>query len=436
MNVVIVGNGIAGVTAARIIKEKNPEAKVSIYTDENHQYYPRPRLYGVLSGEATPQEIYVFAEEWYEKRRINVHLNEKAISIDVNKKELLLENGSRVSYDKLLLANGGHSFIPPIKGVEKTGVFALRSIKDALAIKEFTKKSKNAIVIGGGLLGLEFAASLNKLGQQVEVVEIFPRLLPRQLDQDGAEILKNRIESRGIDFVLGVKTVEILGRDMVSGILLDSGKEISGDLVLICAGMRSNVQLAVEAGIKVNRGVVVDGNLRSSADDVYAIGDVAEFEGRVYGIIPAALEQARIAATNLLEEKQTVYTGTVPSNTLDIVGIDLTSMGIVNPEDGKYEEKRIDDQKGIYKKLVLDQGKIVGAILLGDRKGITTIKRLMVQGTDITKCKDSILKDDFDYQKINLKRNNADAKPQLLKFLFFSVLDSSLRNFESRLILG
>jgi len=401
VDVVIVGNGVAGVTAARIIKEKNPEARVSIYTDESHHYYPRPRLYDVLSGGAKPREIYMFSEKWYEKRGIKVHLNKKAISINIDKKKLLLEDQSRVSYDKLLLANGGHSFIPPIKGVEKTGVFTLRSIRDALTIREFTKKSKKAIVIGGGLLGLEFAASLRKLGQQVEVVEIFPRLLPRQLDQDGAAILKNRIASRGIDIVLGVKTVEILGRETILGILLDSGEMISGDLVLISAGMRSNAELALEAGIKVNRGVVVDSYLRSSADDVYAVGDVAEFEGKVYGIIPAALEQASIAATNMQGEEQKVYTGTIPSNTLDIVGIDLTSMGIINPEETKYEEiKNVDDEKGVYKKLVLDQGKIVGAILLGDRKGLTAIKRLITQETDITKYKDSILEDDFDYKKV------------------------------------
>ena len=401
LDVVIVGNGVAGVTAARIIKEKNSKARVSIYTDEIHQYYPRPRLYDVLSGEVTPSEIYVFSGKWYENSGIQVHLKKKAVGLDFDRKELLLENGSRVDYDRLVLASGGHSFIPPIKGVDKTGVFALRSIKDALTIREFTKKSKKAIVIGGGLLGLEFATSLRKLVQQVEVVEIFPRLLPRQLDQYGAAILKNRIASRGIDFILGAKTVEILGRDIVSGIQLDSGVEVSGDLVLVSAGMRSNVQLAMEAGIKVNRGVVVDGYLRSSADDVYAIGDVAEFEGRVYGIIPAAVDQARIAAKNVLEEEKEVYTGSIPSNMLKIVDIDLASMGIVNPEEDRYEEiKRIDDEKGIYKKLVLDQGKIVGAIILGDRQGITAIKRLMTQKTDITKHKHSILADNFDYKKV------------------------------------
>jgi len=401
LNVVIVGNGVAGVTAARIIKEKNPETRVSIYTDESHHYYPRPRLYEVLSGEAKPQEVYMFSEEWYEKKGINVQLNKKALSIDTERKELLLEDRSRVNYDKLLLANGGHSFVPPIKGVEKTGVFTLRSIRDALSIKGFTEKTKKVIVIGGGLLGLEFASSLKKLGQQVEVVEMFPRLLPRQLDPDGATILKNRIASRGIDIVLGVKTVEILGRRTVSGILLDSEEELSGDLVLISAGMRSNTGLALEAGIKVNKGVVIDGHLRTSADDVYAVGDVAEFEGIVYGIIPAALEQASIAAANILGMEHNVYTGTVPSNTLKIVDVELTSMGLVNPEEPKYEEvKKTDKKKGVYKKLVLDKGKIVGAILLGDKKGVTSIKRLMTQETDITNYKNSILKDNFDYKKI------------------------------------
>jgi nitrite reductase (NADH) large subunit len=401
MNIVIVGNGVAGVTAARIIKEKNPETRVSIYTDESYHYYPRPRLYEVLSGEAKPREVYMFSEEWYEKKGIMVQLNEKALSIDIDRKELLLEGGSRIKYYKLLLANGGHSFVPPIKGVEKTGVFTLRTIKDALNIKEFTKKTKKVIIIGGGLLGLEFASSLKKLGQQVRVVELFPRLLPKQLDPDGATILKNRIASRGIDIVLGAKTVEILGKETVSGILLDRGETISGDLVLISAGMRSNTELALEAGIKVNRGIVVDRNLRTSADDVYAVGDAAEFEGRVYGIIPAALEQASIAAANMLGAEDNIYAGTVPSNTLKVVDVELTSIGLVNPEESRYEEiKKTDKKKGVYKKLVLDKGKIVGAILLGDKKGFTSIKKLIAQETDITKYKDSILKDDFDYKKL------------------------------------
>ncbi|HDQ05903.1 MAG TPA: NAD(P)/FAD-dependent oxidoreductase [Candidatus Bathyarchaeota archaeon] len=401
LNIVIVGNGVAGVTAARTIKDKSPETRVSIYTDESHHYYPRPRLYEVLSGEAKPQEVYMFSEEWYKKKGINVHLNEKAVSVDVDKNELTLEGGSTVSYDKLLLANGGHSFVPPIKGAEKTGVFTLRTIKDALDIKEFTEKTEKVIVIGGGLLGLEFASSLRKLGQQVTVVELYSWLLPRQLDPDGATILKNRIKSRGIDIVLSAKTVEILGKETISGILLEGGQTISGDLVLISAGIRSNTELASDAAIKVNRGVVVDEHLRTSADDVYAVGDVAEFGGRVYGIIPAALEQATIAAANMLGE-DSVYAGTVPSNTLKVVDVELASMGLINPEEPGYEEiKKADEKKGVYKKLVLDKGKIVGAILLGDKRGFMSIKKLMAHETDITKYKDSILEDDFDYKKVD-----------------------------------
>jgi NAD(P)H-nitrite reductase large subunit len=159
--------------------------------------------------------------------------------------------------------------------------------------------------------------------------------------------------------------------------------------------------MALEAGIKVNRGVIVDRYLQSSAEDVYAVGDVAEFEGSVYGIIPAALEQAMIAAMNICFSSSNVYTGTTPSNTLNIVGINLTSVGIVNPEEDEYEEiKRPYDKDGVYKKLVLDQGKIVGAIILGTKRGRTAIKRLMNQETDITRYKDSILKDDFDYKQV------------------------------------
>jgi nitrite reductase (NADH) large subunit len=401
MNIIIVGNGVAGITAARIIKEKDPKSNVSVYTEENHHYYPRPRLYDILSGRAEPHDIYTFSDEWYTKKGIKVHLNKRALRIESEKKELVLEDNSKIHFDKLLLANGASSFVPPIKGSDKKGTFTLRSIKDALIIKDYTRKTKKSIVIGGGLLGLEFASSLRKLGQQVTVVEIFSRLLPRQLDQDAAKLLKDRISSQGINIFLDSKTAEIIGKQNVSGILLDSGQKISGELVLISAGVRPNIKLASESGIKVNRGVLVDQYLQTSADDVYAAGDITEFEEKLYGIIPAALDQANIAAVNMLEKKQKIYNSTIPTSTLKVVGVDLTSMGIVNPEEKKYEEiKRIDTQNGIYKKLVLEKGKIVGAILLGDRKGVTSITKLMAQGTDITKYKEEILTDDFNYKEI------------------------------------
>lgn len=400
INVIIVGNGVAGVTAARTIKEKNPNTKVSIYTDEKSNYYPRPRLYEILSGKSDPEDIVVFSEEWYKKQGITVHLDKKAVRIDTEQKKLTLGDKTEVSYDKLVLANGAHCFVPPIKGSEKKGTFTLRNIKDAIMIREYTKNTKKAIIIGGGLLGLEFAFSLRKLGQQVTVIELSKRLLPRQLDNDGSTILKERIEALDINIVLGAKTSEILGKEKVSGILLDSGTTIQGDLVLISAGVRCNIALANKSGINVNRGVIVDNHLKTSAANIYAIGDIAEFNGTVYGIIPAAVDQAKNAAENI-QGKQTSYKGTVPTNTLKVMEIDLTSVGLVNPEDTKYEEiKETDKKKGIYKKLVLDKGKVVGAIILGETKPVQLIKRLIAQETDITKYKNSILKDDFDYKRI------------------------------------
>ncbi len=401
MQVVIVGLGVAGITAATTIRQNNPEANISIYTDEKHLYYPRPDLYQILSGEVSPRDILGFPQQWYNARGIELHLSKKAVGIDTAKKELMLEDGTKASYDRLLLANGAHPFLPPFQGVEKSGVFTLRTVDDALTIKDYAKNTQKAIVIGGGLIGLEFAAALRKLGQQVQVVEIFPRLLPKQLDQDGATVLKDRIAALGIGFVLGVKTTEILGEKSVAGIALDNGQQLTGDFVLISAGIRSNTELASKAGLKVDRGVVVDQYLQTSEHDIYAAGDAAEFEGGVYGIIPAALDQAKIAALNMLKGNTSTYKGTIPSNTLKIVGIDLTSLGLVNPEDPRLEEiKKTLPEKGVYKKIVLDQGKIVGAIILGEAKSIAPIKALMDRGTDVSANKYAILEEGFDFRKL------------------------------------
>jgi nitrite reductase (NADH) large subunit len=225
--------------------------------------------------------------------------------------------------------------------------------------------------------------------------------LPRQLDQDGAKILKDRIENLGIDIKVDEKTEEILGKNEVSGILLSNGEKLSGKLVLISAGIRPNTELALKAGINVNKGVVVDQHLKTNLNNVYACGNMAEFEGRVYETIPAAIEQAEIAAMNMLEKNDRAYKGTTPSHTLKVVGIDLTSIGIVNPKSSRYQEvKKTDWARSVYKKIVLKENKIVGAIMLGDVKGVTTIRKVMDQKTDITKYKEHLLDPLFDYRDL------------------------------------
>ena len=401
MDIVVVGCGVAGFTAAKAIKEISPQAEITVFTEEDYLYYPRPRLYSVLSGQVEPQEIISFSGQWYEKRGIKVFTRKTVARIDVANNEVLLQDGTRVRYDALLMANGAYPFLPPIKGADKKGVFTLRSLENALTIRRYAENAKKAVVVGGGLLGLEFAASLRKLGKQVDVVEIFPRLLPMQLDQEGSEIFQSGIESLGIRVAVGAKTTEILGDEAASGVSLEDGRTFLGDLILFSAGIRSNIGLAREAGIKISRGIVVDEHLQTSINNVYAAGDVVEFKEKVYGIIPAAEEQAKVAAVNMVGSEKCEYKGTIASNTIKIIGVDLTSIGVIEPLGPEYEEiKKVDPEKRIYKKIVIKQGKIVGAIILGEARAAPFLRRLVEQGVDVADLKREILEDDFDYRRI------------------------------------
>lgn len=392
MKFAIIGSGVAGVNAATILRKNNTDAEISIYTDENHLYYPRPRLYEVVSGQKQPEDLYSFPSKFYEKQRISIHLMKKAIRLNAAEKTIMFEDGSRTNYDKLLLANGAHPFVPTMKGIEKKGFFTLRTMDDALSIRERIMKTRRAIVMGNGLLGLELAVSLRKAGHDVRVIGLYPRLLPKQLDQEASEILKEYLERLGISLVLNAVTKEILGKDEVAGVSLEDGRKLEGEVVVAAIGVRPNIELASEAGIKTGTGIIVDQHLQTSFEDVYAAGDAIEFNGQVYGIIPPALEQARIAAVNMARKEEQVYRGTVHATTLRIAEISLASMGLVNPEGPGYEEtKMVNKEDGVYKKIVLQQGRIVGAIILGKREDTSYVRRLMEQGTDVSQQKNALL---------------------------------------------
>ena len=409
MRFVIIGNGVAGVTAARALAEAG--AEVEAYTQEAHHYYPRPRLHELLTGEIELEEIHFYSPVWYEERGIAVHLGTEVVRLDTMAKRIALADGREILYDRLLLATGSRPFIPSIEGMNKEGVFTLRTIEDALAIRRWAKEAKRAVVVGGGLLGLEAARAFMVLGLRVAVLEQGAYLLPRQLDAEGGALLKELIGAMGIEVVLEASSQAILGNGtppptlggieggLASGVLLQDGRRIEGDLILVSAGVRCDVRLAQEAGLEVNRGVVVDEHLRTSAEDIYAAGDVAEFQGRVYGIIPAAIEQARAAARNMLGE-EAAYQGTIPSNTLQVVGIDCTSIGVVHPPEGEgYQELR-KSEAGVYKKLVLKDGRLVGVILLGDKKDVAPISQLIRKGADVSRYAERLLDDDFDWKEL------------------------------------
>jgi len=265
MRVIIIGNNVAGTFTAQNIRSLNDNIEIEIFTQEKYPYYTRVNLPELISEKVTIDDLIVFKEEWYKTKRLNINLNKKINKINPNNKTIQIEGeNDLVGYDKLILALGSSPNIPPIKNAvemkdKKKGLFTLRSIDDALDIKNFIKsnKAKNAIIIGGGLLGLELANQIKNSNLKTRVVEFFPRLLPRQLDEECAGMLKEEIESRGINVVLDAITEEILGNGRVKGIKLKDGRKFDTDIVLIQAGIRPTINLAKEANIQTNKGIIV-----------------------------------------------------------------------------------------------------------------------------------------------------------------------------------
>ncbi len=393
MKVVIVGNNVAGTTLAKAIRDADSSVDIEIFTDEDLQYYPRPRLIDYLSGTVQEKDMPFYPMEWYEKNRLNLRLRSRVEKVDPTAKKVMV-GGEWVSYDKLVLATGSTSYVPPLKGLPKKNVFTLRTMDDAKRIKQASSECKHAIVIGGGLLGLESARAVctGFPHLNVTILEFAEHILMRQLDHEGADLLRKWIESTGARIMTKAETVEILGEGSASGVLLKDGRRVDGDLVIISAGTRSNIALAKEAGLNVNKGIVVDSALKTSDPDIFALGDASEFNGQVWAIIPSALDQARIAAKKILGQAGPDYQGTIPSNTLKVVGVDLTSIGAVRsqhepPEPGFEEIRTMTPDGKIYKKFVVKDGKMIGAILLGTKKEAVKVTKLIKEGSPVDDIK-------------------------------------------------
>ncbi len=394
MKVVILGNNVAGTFSAQNIRFLNNEVEIEIFTQETYPYYSRVHLPELIPGKIKAEDLIVFDEEWYENKDLNLYLHKKAVNIDLKNKTVLFEkDGEPVLYDKLILALGSTPNIPPIKNAREMkdgnkGVFTLRTIDDALKIRDYIEKFavKKAIVIGGGLLGLELASQISDCNLDTTVVEFFPRLLPRQLDEECGTMLKDEIESRGIKVILNAATEEILGDEMVNGIKLKDGRKFDSDIVLIQAGIRPVIDLAKRANIKTDRGIIINEFLETSEKDIYAVGDCVQYKDQVWGIIPACMEQSKIVAASVLELKKVEYEGTTPKNTLKIVGLELTSIGNIDPikEEGAGWEilKKSDKKDCCYQKIVLKDNKLKGAILFGDNKAISYVYKKMEQDVD------------------------------------------------------
>ena len=384
----ILGNGVAGTTAAENIRRNGATGEITIVTDEDLPFYYRVRLPDYLGNVVTESELIAKKKDWYNEKKISLKLGSRINDADPGKKHVITADGLTLTYDKLLLANGSHPFIPPIKGSDMKGVFAIHTIRDARQILRAAEKINNVVLVGGGLLGLEVANAFHKLGKNITVVEFFPRLLPRQLDSEGAARLQHFFEKMNFSFRLGTTTKEIVGDDRAEHVILKNGDVIPTEMVIISAGVRPNLKLAKMLGVNTDKGVIVDKYMQTSQADIFAAGDVIEFEGRTYGIWPAAVEQGKTAGINISGGK-TAYEGTTLSNILKVAGIDLASAGEID-EENRFESKIV-AVHDIYKKVVIDNGKIIGCIMLGDRKHFNRISKAISSGEDILNELDSLL---------------------------------------------
>lgn len=367
MNAIIIGNGVAGMKIAEEFRSIDAEASIDVFSDEPYGYYSRIWLPEVVAGTKSVDAIIMRNEAWYDQKSIVFHPSTKVSSISPADKTITLENGEIKAYNKLFVCTGASNSIPPITNASIPGVFTIRTIDDALAVKDWIQGKETAVCIGGGLLGLEAARNLETAGLRVTVVEVFPRLLPKQLCQTSSSILQEKIQEIGIKTIVNTTVEEILGSDTVTGVKLASGEELPADVVLVSAGIKARVDLAREAGLEVNKGVVVNEFMQTNDPDIYAAGDVIEFQGRGWGIIPAALEQATLAAKHAAGVEVEPYQPTTPSNKLKIIDFDVMSVGsmILDDED---DQCRVfiskNELAGVYKKFVVKDEKLIGAILL------------------------------------------------------------------------
>jgi nitrite reductase (NADH) large subunit len=403
MKVIVIGNNVAGTTTAKGIRDADAEADIHVFTDEAVPYYPRPKLIDFIAGAVDETNMLFHQMEWYEKNGIKLHLDSKVEQIDTAGKRVFVY-GEWQQYDKLVLATGSRAFLPPFKGLPKKNVFTLRTLEDAKSIKEAAASAKKAVVIGGGLLGLETARALaaGYPNIKVTILEYAEHLLMRQLDHEGAAILQETIRAMGTEVITKAETEELIGGETAEAVKLKDGREIECDMVVVSAGARSDLALAKSAGLSVNRGIVVDSSLMTSAKDVYAVGDAAEYNGKVWGMIPPALDMARIASKRVVGVESPDYRGTVPSNTLKVMGIDLTSIGTVRSEHeketaGLEEVRAVNDDGSVYKKFVLKGDRMIGAILLGSKKEAAKVTKLIKEGGSVASLRDRLRDPEYDF---------------------------------------
>lgn len=385
---VLIGNGMAGVGCIEHILKLSKEAfEITIFGAEPYPNYNRIQLSYVLAGDSNIQDIVLNDWDWYKENNITLHTGHTVNRIDAENRCVYTDGGIVESYDELIIATGSNPFMLPLPGADKDGVIAYRDIKDCNAMIEASKTYKKAVVIGGGLLGLEAARGLLNLSMDVSVVHVFDHLMERQLDPTASKLLQAELETQGMKFLMNKQTEEIFGEDRVQGLRFKDGTEVEADLVVMAVGIRPNVALAKESGIEVNRGIVVNDYLETSVSHVYSVGECAEHRGVVYGLVAPLYEQGAVLAKRLCGAETDPYEGSVLSTKLKVSGVDVFSAGEFMDQEDTRAFRFQDDFNGVYKKVLVRGTAVIGAVLFGDTQDGSRLFQMIRNGADVSELK-------------------------------------------------
>jgi nitrite reductase (NADH) large subunit len=363
---VVIGNGMA---AARFVDELTTRAlgrySIAVIGNEGKLAYNRVLLSSVLANETPLADIELKSADWWKDRGVTLLYDHAAVSVDRSIRRVRLANGATIPYSRLVFATGSQPIRPATPGMDLPGVLTFRDLGDVAAIRKAAAPGTRVVVIGGGLLGLEAAYGLAKAGAAVTLLHIMDRLMERQLDARAAALLKQAVESRGVDVILQAETARIEGTSAAQAVVLSDGRRIETDLVVVAVGIRPNIALARSAGVTINRGIVIDDHIETSVPGIHAIGECAEHRGQCYGLVEPAYEQARVLASRLADKKA-AYPGSVLSTNLKVSGVNVFSAGDFLGAAGTEQIVLSDPGFGTYKKLVIANNKLAGAVLFGD----------------------------------------------------------------------
>jgi len=384
---VIVGNGMAGINTVEHILKLSPNTyQITVFGSEPYPNYNRIQLSYVLEKSKSIEEIILNDRDWYDAHGIELYTGTHVTAIDTEQKTVEASNGMVVPYDRLVIATGSRPFMLPVPGVDKQGIVGFRDIADCEQMLHAADLYRKAAVIGGGLLGLEAAKGLLKLGMEVTVVHLFRELMERQLDPVASHMLQAELESQGLQFATGKQTAEFLGDERVSGIRFADGTELEAEFVVMAAGIKPNTELAQSAGLAVNRGILVDDYMRTSAPDVYAVGECNEHRGISYGLVAPLFEQGAVLAKHLCDIETPPYEGSVVSTQLKISGVDVFSAGEFMDTEDLAVVRMHDDWRRIYKKVLMRGGRIVGGILVDDGREASRLQQWIRTGAVMTEA--------------------------------------------------